>query len=67
VSTEESLPDTDVADTPPIADDVEPIEVSPEDVAEDRLFGLVTFGLMILLLICVVLVLIADRRPPAGL
>ncbi|HKG24273.1 MAG TPA: hypothetical protein VKB09_01440 [Thermomicrobiales bacterium] len=71
MSTEPPLPDPDVADAPPVAADVvpdaDPIAVSPEDEAEDRLFGLVAFGLMILLLICVVLVLIADRRPPAGL
>jgi hypothetical protein len=48
-------------------EDAEPPAVSAEEAAEDRLFGLVAFGLMILLLICVVLVLIADRRPPAGL
>jgi hypothetical protein len=40
---------------------------TPEFRAEDRLFTLVAVGLMVLLLICVVLVLVADRRPPAGL
>lgn len=67
MSTQEPLPTPETADTPPVLADDESIDVSPEDAAEDRLFGLVTFGLMILLLICVVLVLIADRRPPAGL
>jgi hypothetical protein len=33
----------------------------------NRLFGLLTLGIMALLLLCVVLVLIADRRAPAGL
>ena len=46
----------------------DPLPLStPEDRAEDRLFTLVAVGLMALLLICVVLVLVADRRPPAGL
>ena len=71
MSTESPPPASDVADAPPVAAEVVPdtdlIVVTPEDEAEDRLFGLVAFGLMILLLICVVLVLIADRRPPAGL
>jgi hypothetical protein len=40
---------------------------TPEERAEDRLFTLVAVGLMVLLLICVVLALVADRRPPAGL
>jgi hypothetical protein len=67
VSDEESLPSPPNAEVESTSSDVEPIAVSPEDEAEDRLFGLVAFGLMILLLICVVMVLIADRRPPAGL
>lgn len=33
----------------------------------DRIFGLLTIGLMTLLLVCVVLVVIAYRRAPAGL
>ncbi|MEA2510586.1 MAG: hypothetical protein QOF33_3773 [Thermomicrobiales bacterium] len=60
-----------MAQVPPVPEDVEPgveaLAETLEDETEDRLFGLVAFGLMILLLICVVLVLIADRRPPAGL
>jgi hypothetical protein len=67
VSAEEPLPNSETHATPPVLANVAPVDVSPEDAAEDRLFGLITFGLMILLLICVVLVLIADRRPPAGL
>ena len=71
MSHEEALPQSEAVedhDDPADADpSAEAVVVSPEDEAEDRLFGLVAFGLMILLLICVVLVLIADRRPPAGL
>lgn len=71
MSTEPPLPNPDVVDIPPVDTgvdpEIEPIQTTPEDEAEDRLFGLVAFGLMILLLICVILVLIADRRPPAGL
>jgi hypothetical protein len=67
VSDEESLPTPQAVEGQPVADGVGPIAVGTEDEADDRLFGLVTFGLMILLLICIVLVLIADRRPPAGL
>jgi len=37
------------------------------DRAEDRLFSIVAIGLMVLLLLCVVLILIAGRRTPAGL
>lgn len=49
------------------------VEDAEDDVAEEalagtnRLFGLLTLGIMALLLLCVVLVLIADRRAPAGL
>ena len=64
---EETQPDAEAPEDPSASTEVEPFSVSAEDAAEDRLFGLVAFGLMILLLICVVLVLIADRRPPAGL
>ena len=77
MSAEETTPDTATSDDLTLAEDAESASViaedtdlpyvSPEDAAEDRLFALVAFGLMILLLICVVLVLIADRRPPAGL
>jgi hypothetical protein len=71
VSDEAPLPNPNLAQVPPVPEDVEPgveaLAETPEDETEDRLFGLVAFGLMILLLICVVLVLIADRRPPAGL
>jgi hypothetical protein len=67
VSDEAPLPNPQIAEDQPVSSDAEPFAVSAEDEAEDRLFGLVAFGLMILLLICVVLVLIADRRPPAGL
>jgi hypothetical protein len=41
--------------------------LTAEDGAEDRLFSIVAIGLMVLLLLCVVLILIADRRTPAGL
>lgn len=55
--------------------DEEVVEVADDSVseheaaerAEDRLFSVVAIGLMVLLLICVALVVIADRRPPAGL
>jgi hypothetical protein len=67
VTDEAPLLPPETAEDQPVSDDVEPSAVGAEDEAEDRLFGLVTFGLLILLLICVVLVLIADRRPPAGL
>ncbi len=71
MSDEEALPQPEAVEDQDDPADAEPsaeaVVVSPEDEAEDRLFGLVAFGLMILLLICVVLVLIADRRPPAGL
>jgi hypothetical protein len=67
VSDEAPLPPPYISDEEPVSDDGEPFAVGAEDEAEDRLFGLITFGLMILLLICVVVVLIADRRPPAGL
>jgi hypothetical protein len=48
-------------------------ELVEDDVAEEalaatnRVFALLTLGIMALLLLCVVLVLIADRRAPAGL
>jgi hypothetical protein len=48
-------------------------ELVVDDIAEEalaatnRVFGLLTLGIMALLLLCVVLVLIADRRAPAGL
>jgi hypothetical protein len=69
VSTEESAPESPPVDETavPEAEAEEPIVEGAEDAAEDRLFALVAFGLMILLLLCVVLVLIAYRRPPAGL
>lgn len=41
--------------------------LTAEDETEDRLFSFVAIGLMVLLLLCVVLILIADRRTPAGL
>jgi hypothetical protein len=53
----------DVADEPAAA----PVEPHDAEKTEDRLFNVVAFGLMLLLLICVALILIADRRPPAGL
>jgi hypothetical protein len=56
--------------TPPVTggDVTDPAPLpSPEERAEDRLFTLVAVGLMVLLLICVVMVLVADGRPPAGL
>jgi hypothetical protein len=67
VSDEAPPPDPQIAEAPAVPDDAEPAAVSAEDEAEDRLFSLVAVGLMMLLLICVVLVLIANRRPPAGL
>jgi hypothetical protein len=68
VSTDESAPESPpVDDETAVPEAAEPIVEGAEDAAEDRLFALVAFGLMILLLLCVVLVLIADRRPPAGL
>jgi hypothetical protein len=45
----------------------EPAVVVDEASSDDRLFSIVAIGLMVLLLICVALALIADRRPPAGL
>jgi hypothetical protein len=64
---EEPPPSAEISADAAIPEADERSSVSPEDEAEDRLFGLVAIGLMLLLLICVVLVLIADRRPPAGL
>jgi hypothetical protein len=52
-----------------IADEPAAVPAEPHDAekSEDRLFNIVALGLMLLLLICVALILIADRRPPAGL
>ncbi|HET8522306.1 MAG TPA: hypothetical protein VFL82_03675 [Thermomicrobiales bacterium] len=60
--------------------ELEPVDAAEDEVEEaeddaveealtatNRVFGLLTLGIMALLLLCIVLVLIADRRAPAGL
>jgi hypothetical protein len=59
----EELPQAEAA-APALAEDDEVEEALAET---NRLFGLLTLGIMALLLLCVVLVLIADRRAPVGL
>jgi|HigsolmetaAR201D_1030396.scaffolds.fasta_scaffold02730_10 hypothetical protein len=47
----------------PAADDAEALDLT----GTDRLFALIVVSVMALLVICIVFVLVASRRAPAGL
>lgn len=57
------------AEQPPLPPETPASAAEPPDevAAADRLFGGFALGIMALLLLCVVLVLIASQRMPAGL
>lgn len=66
-SAEESKLEEPAVEVEPATVVEEPATTVDETSSDDRLFSIVAIGLMLLLLICVALFLIADRRPPAGL